>query len=309
MKPRIPSDFRSSLGIILLCIFPLVASGPAWGALFSLEAEQAALLLGEPLYLRIGSFTDAPPSLEEGTVTLSIRGPDGEEREYRPPLRFRSQAAPRPGPGGSTAGPSTAAPPSRRYRMARVIASDGDLVFRKPGRFRLRLITPSRPASGSPAEILSDSLILTLKAPALKQDVRAYGIILRDPGEYGLAVYLEGGQQLRSGMAIIGELAGFPNAYRRTARFVLASDWAQDFTDFRGGASRPLNLEKSLALAEWSLSGGAYVPLRTAYRLRKAVDVLAVREPTAPVLAETRRNLAQFEASLGPSDLALLRSF
>src|SRR5688572_24320946 len=64
-------------------------SVPAMAA-FSLEAEQGAYLIGQPVYLRIGSADAVPPTLEQGTMVLSIRGPDGEAAEYRPPLRYRT---------------------------------------------------------------------------------------------------------------------------------------------------------------------------------------------------------------------------
>jgi hypothetical protein len=110
-------------------------------------------------------------------------------------------------------------------------------------------------------------------------------------------------------MAILGELASFPNAYRRLARFVLTSDWAQDFTDYKGGASRPMNLDSALLYSEWSLTQGAYIPLRTAYKLRQGSEILAAREPSSAVPQRIQRKIAEFEASLGQGDAALLRSF
>jgi hypothetical protein len=260
---------------------------------FTLEAEGRSYLIGQPVYLRIGSGDAAPPSLEQGTMVLSIRGPDGEEAEYHPPLRFRS--APRAG-----------GPP---IRFARIIAADGGLAFRKPGRYRLRLVTP-RPASAGPGRtILSDSLALDFSLPVRNADKRAFAILSRDPGEYALAVYLEGGQQLRAGMAILRELAAFPNAYRRTAAFVLSSDWCQDYLDRGSGATRPMDLEQALKLAQWDLRQGAYVPLRNAYRLQNAVKEQMRRDSTVAGLRPARDSLAAFQARLTPVQFSWFRAF
>lgn len=291
----------------ILIAYPIMAQGRE-GA-FTLESERGRFLLGEPVYLRIGSRTIVPPALEEGTMVLSIRGPDGGEWEYHPPLRFRSNSGrDSPAPIASFAD-SGKRLPAVRIRFARLIASDGDLVFKKPGKYSLRLKSPKASGADSSRLIISDTLALEFRLPTREPDRRAYGILSRDPGEYALAVYLEGGQQLRAGMAILKELAAFPNAYRGIARFVIASDLAQDFTDFKGGPSRPMDLEKAFELSEWSLESGLYVPLRTAYRLRNAAQIMAARDPSSAVPDKIRRKLAGFEASLTPRELALLRSF
>jgi hypothetical protein len=284
--------------LVMLSMLPVFAAAAPIAvpqpARFTLKAERGRYLLGQPVYLRIGSADGPPPSLEEGVLVLSIQGPDGTERDYNPPLHYRS------GPAGEG---------SPRVRFARVIASDGALVFGKPGRYRLRLRPPPSAGADSGRRALSDSLSLVFAPPKREQDKRAFDLLSKDPGEYGLAVYLEGGQQLRSGMAIIRELASFPNGYRRMAAFVLSSDWSQDFIDRRGGGSRPLDLAKALEYAQWDLAGGAYVPLRNAFRLQAAADIQAVRDSTAPALAETRRKLAAFRASLDSAQAGLLRSF
>jgi hypothetical protein len=283
---------------------PVLANGaPA----FTLETERKVVLLGEPLYLMIGSTSTMPPALEEGTLSLSIQGPEGEVRDYRPPLRFRARPD-----TIAVSNPSIAEPKSVtsvRLRFARVIAADSGLVFRKPGRYRLQLLSPLSAGPSSPRIPLSDSLAIEVRMPRRQADRRAYAILSRDPKEYGLAVYLEGGQQFRSGMAIIREMAGFPNAYRRTARFVLASDWSQDYTDYQGDASRPMNLDTALVFADWDTAAGCYIPLRTAYRLRVASGILAFRDPVSALPEKVRRKLAGFEASLNPRDSVLLRSF
>jgi hypothetical protein len=156
---------------------------------------------------------------------------------------------------------------------------------------------------------VSDSLVLTFALPVRAQDKRAFAILSRDPGEYALAVYLEGGQQLRTGMAIMRELAGFPNAYRRSAAFVLSSDWAQDYRDGAGGASRPLDLSKALETAQWDTAQGTYIPLRNAYRLGNAAAIMADRDSTDPGLKGTRDSLAAFHSRLSPLHRAWFRSF
>lgn len=261
---------------------------------FSLEAEQRSFLVGQPVYLRIGSRDAAPPSLEQGTMVLSILGPDGEEWEYHPPLRYRS-------------GPERAMGP--RIRFARIIAGDGGLVFRKPGRYRLRLLTPRSASADTPRSTLSDTLALVFSLPVRPEDKRAFSILSRDPGEYALAVYLEGGQQLRAGMAIIRELETFPNAYRRTAAFVLSSDWSQDYQDRFTGLARPLDLDQAMRFAQWDFGPGAYIPLRNAYRLQNAVDARISRDSTASGLGPVRDSLAAFLARLTPIQTSWLRAF
>lgn len=270
-------------------------------ARFSMEAEQRAYLIGQPVYLRIGSADAVPPPLEQGAMVLSIRAPDGSESEYRPPLRFRS------GPGAASE--EKDASHRARIRFARIIAADGDLVFRKPGRYLLRLLTPRTAAADSGRMVISDSLALDFSLPVRESDKRAYAILSRDPGEYGLAVYLEGGRQLKTGMAILDQIAAFPNAYQRTAAFVVSSDWSQDYLDPAGGASRPLDLKQALGFAQWDLRPGDYIPLRNAFRLRKAVEIQARRDSTAPGLGPAKDSLAAFESRLTPAQSAWLNAF
>ncbi|MDB5102398.1 MAG: hypothetical protein JWP91_87 [Fibrobacteres bacterium] len=175
-------------------------------------------------------------------------------------------------------------------------------MFRKPGRYRLLLRTPDSLA-------VSDTLSLSIKAPSRSRDKKGFALISRDPGEYALAVYLEGGQQFKAGMGIMRELAGFPNAYRRVARFVLSSDWSQDFTDFQGPGSRRLDLGKALEYAQWNKLEGIYIPLRNAFRIRNAASLEAVRDSGSPVLAEARRKLDAFWSSLSPEESAWFSAF
>lgn len=227
-------------------------------------------------------------------MVLTILGPDGKEAGYHPPLRFRSA------PNAST-GP--------RVRFARVIAGDRGLVFRKPGRYRLRLVAPRSDAADSLRTALSDSLTLAFSLPVRPEDKRAFAILSRDPGEYALAVYLEGGQQLRAGMAIIRELEAFPNAYRRTAAFVLSSDWSQDYQDLATGVARPMDLRKALRFAQWDLRPGAYIPLRNAFRLQNAIEAGIRRDSTSSDLGPARDSLAAFRSRLTPVQSTWLRSF
>src|SRR5437879_5521531 len=63
-------------------------------------------------------------------------------------------------------------------------------------------------------------------------------------------------------MAIIRALAGFRSAYSRVAAFVLSSDWSQDYTAYRGGASR--------AAALWTLARKV-IPRGEGHRLNQAL--------------------------------------
>lgn len=303
-----------SLLALLAAMSPpaLAASGGA----FSIRTEHPSYLLGEPIYLRISSSQARPPSLEEYTLTLGAMplpgsqgrsgpvaadsAPGAGEVFYRPPLRLHTRSADSGGIEGPAVRPDSTRPPVFS-RYARLIAQEGGLLFPKPGRYLIRLHSASA--------IVSDSAILNIRAPSAPADRRAFALISGNPGEYALAVYLEGGDQLKDGMAIIGALAGFRSAYTRVARFVLSSDWSQDYTDYRGGASRPADLEKALASAQWDLKPGWYIPLRTAYRLRNAVGEVAARDTAAPGLAEVRGRLKSFETSLTPEAKALLLSF
>ena len=281
---------------VLCLLFPtafLTADASTRLQAFTLQAEQRSYLIGQPVYLRIGSQDEAPPSLEHGTVVLSIRGPDGEEADYHPPLRFRSSSR----AGGAP------------LRFARVIASKGGLVFRKPGRYRLRLVTPGPAEAGAGRLPLSDSLELDFSLPVRKGDKRAFAILSRNPGEYALAVYLEGGRQLSAGMAILSELAAFPNAYRRTAAFVLSSDWSQDYLDRRSGATRQMDLEQALKFAQWDLRQGEYVPLRNAYRLQNALEAQYRRDSTAVELKPVKDSLDAFLTRLTPVQTSWFQSF
>lgn len=310
-------DLRSASAILAAALLYVPASSaPVRSRAFTLTAERSSYLLGEPVYLRIQSAEPATPSLEEGTVLLAIKCAGEGERIYRPPLRLRgTPAAPARMPessGGSV-------------RFARIIFSDGELVFGKPGRYRLRLLSAASSASAGPGKVpgsgtsqtngdaaglaLSDSLAVVFREPTLPPDKQAYAIISRNPGEYGLAVYLEGGDQLRQGLAIMSDLAASQSAYSRVASFVLSSDWSQDFTDYRGPHSRPIDLQKALAWAQWDRSQGAYIPLRNAYRLKSGADILAGRNPSAPGLDAVRGKLAGFMASLTPEEAAWFRSF
>jgi hypothetical protein len=262
-----------------------------------MAAERAEFLVGQPIYLRIGSFKARPPSLEEGILELSITGPDGSQSVYRPPLRLRR--------GPPNAGPEAEPDSTRSHvRFARLIASEGGLLFRAPGRYRLVLVSPEK---GGVA--VSDTLGFRLMPPEADADRRAFAIIARNPGEYAMAVYLEGGDQLTQGMAIIGELAGFKSAYTRTASFILSSNWAQDFTDYRGKGSRALDLEKSLARAQWDKGQGSYIPLRNAYRLVNGVEAASRRNPEAPLLREVRSRVEAFLAGLSAVEASWYRSF
>jgi hypothetical protein len=269
----------------------------AGGFPFSLAAERAEFVVGQPIYLRIGSFNAPPPSLEEGILELSITAPDGSQSVYRPPLRLRR--------GPPNAGPEAEPDSTRSHvRFARLIASGDGLLFRAPGRYRLVLISPEKGGAA-----VSDTLGFRLKPPEADADRRAFAIITRNPGEYAMAVYLEGGDQLAQGMAIIRELAGFKSAYTRTAFFILSSNWAQDFTDYRGKGSRTLDLEKSLAMAQWDKGQGSYIPLRNAYRLVNGVQAASRRNPEAPVLREVRSRVEAFIAGLSAEESAWYRSF
>jgi hypothetical protein len=75
-------------------------------------------------------------------------------------------------------------------------------------------------------------------------------LIEKNKYEYGWAVYIEGGDQLPEGMAIMHELAGFENAYQSIANFVISCNWARSFLNYRTGEIRPIDLEKALQYAE-----------------------------------------------------------
>ncbi|MEO7776604.1 MAG: hypothetical protein ABIY63_03680 [Fibrobacteria bacterium] len=256
----------------------------------SLSAERGSYLLGEPVYLRIQSDINPVPALEEGAFALVILGPGGPERIYRPPLRLRTA-----GSGGRRLpGMDSAA---ERIRFARIICEEDGLVFRKPGRYRLRL------------SALSDTLSIVFQAPATEADKKAYAVLSRNPGEYGLAMYLEGGDQLKEGMAIISELAASQSAYTRAASFVLASDWSQDFIAYSGTGTRSLDLQKALAWSQWDRNAGIYIPLRNAYRLQAAVEQARRQSRSAPGLQAARSKLQGFLASLSPEERLWLRSF
>jgi hypothetical protein len=279
---------------------------------FSLRTEHARYLLGEPVYLRMEARHGRPPGLEDGTIFLSISPPEGGEHAYAPPLRFRSR-------------PSVATPePDRGIRYARLIAEGGGWVFPLPGKYVLRLRAPAGPAAkvgpggigaaaapaiSREAEPLSDTVSVEIAAPSAPEDKRAFDLLSRARAEYALAVYLEGGDQLRAGMAAIRELASFPSAYASVARFVLCSDWAQDFRARSGGGARPLDLGKALAFAQWDKSGGAYLPLRTAFRISAAIALQSARDPTDLNLAPARARLRAFEDSLTADERAILASF
>jgi hypothetical protein len=273
---------------------------------FSIRPEHALYLLGEPVYLRMEAKHGRPPALEDGTVFLAIRPPEGGEHAYAPPLRLRSR------PSVTTPGPEAG------IRYARLIAEGGGWVFPRPGRYVLRLRAPAdaggkamgaAQAISRDAEPLSDTVSVEIAAPSAPEDKRAFNLLSRAPGEYALAVYLEGGDQLRAGMDVIRELAAFPSAYARVARFVLCSDWAQDFRAHSGGEARPLNPGKALGFAQWDKSGGAYVPLRTAFRMRAAIALQSARGPSDPDLAPARARLSAFEDSLTADERAILASF
>jgi hypothetical protein len=267
---------------------------------FNLATERVRYLIGESLYLRIESPDAFPPSLEEGQFLLGIKRDKDPERVYHPPFRLRRATAGTEGAGLHT-------------RFARLIAQDGEFLFGKPGRYRLRLL--GLPAAGAGdtivpgASVLSDTLSVEFIQPTAPADQKAFAIIRRNPSEYALAVYLEGGDQLKEGMAIIRELAAFPSAYCRMASFILSSDWAQDFTDYHGGASRPLDLQKALAWAQWDKGQGTYIPLRNAFRLAQGAEILAARNPAAVGQEEVRSKLSAFLASLTPQEMAWYRSF
>lgn len=313
MRPSAP--LAAQLLFLLLALGRLTASA---GNSLTLASDRDTLILGEPLYLHIESPSVRPPSLEEGRFLLAIQSPGEAEWIYRPPLRYRT----RPDTASDIAGDSNggrrdprvrAVPKVRaalKVRFARLIAADGGLLFRKPGRYRLRLVATGGAGEGFAA--VSDTLFAEIREPAAARDRRAFGLIARNPGEYALAVYLEGGDQLREGMAIIRELAAFESAYARTASFVLSSDWAQDFTDYSrhgGPASRPMDLQKALAWSQWDLDRGLYIPLRTAFRLGNAADLLSARDPGAPGLAEVRGRLAAFLSGLTPVQAGAFHSF
>lgn len=275
---------------------------------FSLRPEHARYLLGEPVYLRMEASYGRPPALEDGTIILAIRSPEGGEHGYAPPLRFRSR------PNVTTPGAD------RGVRYARLIAEGGGWVFPRPGKYVLRLRAPTDagaggigapagPAISREAEALSDTVSVEIAAPTAPEDKRAFNLLSRAPGEYALAVYLEGGDQLRAGMDVIRELATFPSAYARVARFVLCSDWAQDFRARSGGGARPMDLGKALAFAWWDKSGGVYIPLRTAFRMRAAIALQSARDPRDLNLAPARARLSAFEDSLTADERAILASF
>jgi hypothetical protein len=274
----------------------LSQSAQASSGAFSLRTEKRVYNLGEPVYLRIVSPAVQPPLLEEGTMTLGIREVTGNgEKEffYHPPLRYRASSAAREG----------------HVRFARLIANEGGLLFPKPGRYRLRLLSDAATPENPAPLVLSDSLLISVRKPVGAPDRRAYSILARNPSEYALAVYLEGGDQLAEGMRIMRELAGFRSSYTHVAALVLSSDWSQDYTDLQGGPSRPIDLEKALASAQLDHAPGSYIALRNAYRIQNAVDLLSARNPQAPGLDKARTRLRAFKASMTPDAKADFDSF
>lgn len=290
---------RASVWLSLLCL-PVSAAAEYP---FSLRPEHARYLLGEPVYLRMEGAHGRPPALEEGTAFLVIRAPDGGEHVYRPPLRFRSR-------------PGAAAPKADAgVRYARLIAEGAGWVFPRPGRYVLRLRAPAEAGAGGEAgfsreaKALSDTVSVEIAAPFAPEDKRAFALLSRAPGEYALAVYLEGGGQLRAGMEIMRELAAFPNGYARVAAFVLCSDWGQDFRARSGGDARPLDLGKALAFARWDKGQGDYLALRTAFRMRVAIALQSARDPADANLAPAQARLRAFEDSLTADQRSILASF
>ena len=299
--------------VLAACLGILPFPANAAGLLFSLVTERQRFLIGEPVYLRIES--DLPvAALEDGAFILAIQGESGPERIYHPPLRYRGGGAPIGKPvsqirkPGIAAGAAVGGDPRRHFRFARLICADGQLLFGKPGRYRLRLASPQPDSAVGGAKVeaagaaLSASISIAFSEPSSQADKLAYAVLSRNPREYGLAMYLEGGDQLREGMAIISELAATQSAYTRAAAFVLSSDWSQDFRDYQGPGSRSLDLQKAMAWAQWDMRAGWYIPLKNAYRLASGLE--AHGNAAMPGSDAAKRRISGFLAGLSPSEKA-----
>lgn len=229
--------------IITLALIPAAASAfvgisadktdylPYEAIYLTMELDEAAITEG----FRWGALEDM-----NAEVTLFITPPDGDEFFYRPPMRVEG-----------------AFEEVNTVEHATLILHGGKVITAATGPYRLIV----RDSNGIP---VSNELWLNVNEPENPADSKAVKRIAAHAREYGMFVYLGGGDHITNGAAIAKELADGDSSFRPNARAVVASNYSQVYYDWKEKkVKRAPDLEKVME----------YMPEADDYRVCDAVKL------------------------------------
>lgn len=178
-----------------------------------INTEKDNYLVYEPIYLEIEFMKDKIPegfyisALDDeiSQIGLRITLPDGKQIEYSTMWKFSNF-------------------PSKEKDMIyfeTVIVQKGEVITAKPGIYLLSIFNKSDNLQ------ISNELSVQFVNPATSDQVEAIKSIQKNPNQYGLFMYLNGGDHLAEGKEIVETLAELETPVQEVARAVVAMNYSQ----------------------------------------------------------------------------------
>ena len=232
--------------------------------LITLSLDKSTYLIGEPVYVKLATAAKIPLSLECHIYSLQIYRPDGQIEKYFPPAIAECNEAYDVANGVAIEKQGY----SEDYACL-IISDENRLLFNIDGRYNLRLV------SNDGNSELSNPILLTMCMPITVSDLSSYFLIMENPYEYGLFMYLEAGEHLKKGFEIINSLAEINSSYSDNAKFVLSTNYSEGYYDFTAKQERPINIQKAINLSQCkNHNAQKYTRLRNAQKLDLALRTI-----------------------------------
>lgn len=170
----------------------------------------------EPIFLEIEALDTKTcgacrfVNLSTGDLRLVIDAGKGQKQFYRPALKtcWFGQVQ-----------------PEVRKSHETVILSAGNIVTRNPGNLRLFLCDGAN-------NIVSNLLEIVVRPSSKREKIWAEEAS-RYPAEYGMFLYLGGGDHLANGRRIVERMSKSGTAYAPWARSIMACNHSQNYTDWK----------------------------------------------------------------------------
>ena len=186
---------------------------------FLLETDKQSYLQFQPVYLKLSSSNSKNNDmqvrpLEFGDFVLKMEFPDGTRSIYRPMIQACSFSG---------------APRTKGVEYSTLILNGAELVSSKIGMYTLILTDRS-------GYIVSWPISYRVEEPVMPEDKQAKQLIETDPIGYGMFIYMEGGDHLVQGHAIVKNLSESRSSYSSFARAVLAINYSHDALNSENGS-------------------------------------------------------------------------
>ncbi|OGJ87618.1 MAG: hypothetical protein A2268_04225 [Candidatus Raymondbacteria bacterium RifOxyA12_full_50_37] len=208
----------------LLIIWEVLLLGQIYGSTYiTISSDKKDYLVYDPIYLTMEFDTLKAPanfifgSLENSNVNmvLVIETPSGI-LSYTPPetdITIDREA----------------------FRIGRIYTTEyativlhrGMAITSLPGKYLLFIRQKTQ------NKTISNKIQLVISEPVLNNDTKAMRIIKNKPEAYALFIYLEGGEHIKEGFAILKDLCETNSSYTEIAKTVLMLNYSERYYDWK----------------------------------------------------------------------------